>query len=588
MSLRANDPAAVNGEPIPPALETVSFPGRWRTILGPAIVFIVSCSVFWVTTHVITLPPAWRTFEFCQYAEIGRNLSQEQTFDTLLVEPMALAVIDRDRVDKSAKRWPVVNRYPLPCLLIAGLMSLFGPGDTVAAWSNGLAIGLLAALSYALARTWYGPVWAAIVALLFLANPSFYGEFILLGTPDVWFATIFLAQLVVWSRFELGRDAPPRLGWAFCLGLLSGLAYLARFNATMFLAVQVAALLRWRRWRETLVLVMTTAIFTIPPMVYNWHHFHRPWVSVYSSWNLLDDIGAYQVEPWLYYHVPNLTVELANHAEGLARKFATNLLEVVPFRIWSLWRLELLLPLALVSVALGRRNDRVRRFSVWAVGFFVLQLVVFSAMRLELESRDSPHHGRYFFWFAAPALLLSVGTLQRFSQGIRLGRWLAGLIILLQLVGFGRSWSHMVPRHSGGTNLGLASDPIRSLLTQVASKDQVIASNQPQITAWFSHRKSISLPANPTELARLNRDSPTPIDYLFIDVNYNCIDLDQRWAELAEKDLRLGSVWAPELLNDYQYVLSPRLTRPLRYVLLRRRAIPPSDWERSFNRQQSQ
>lgn len=357
MSSQSNDLTAVGEEPVRPSWGTWSSANVLRTALGSVVVFIASCVVFWLSTQVIKLPPAWRTFEFCQYAEIGRNLALDQTYDTRLVEPMALAVIDRDRVGSVAERWPVVNRYPLPCFVIAGLMSLFGPGDMAAAWSNGLAISLLAMLCYAVARAWYGPGWAAVVAILFLANPSFYGEFVLLGTPDVWFAVIFFAQLIVWSRIEPAQSPAerPRLGWALGLGLLSGLAYLARFNATMFLAVQVAALLRWKRWREALVFVVTTALFTLPLMVYNWQHFHRPWVSIYSSWNLLDDIGAYQVEPWLYYRVPRLWAELADHGEGLAKKFATNLFEVVPHRIWSLWRLDLLLPLALLGLALTEK-----------------------------------------------------------------------------------------------------------------------------------------------------------------------------------------------------------------------------------------
>jgi hypothetical protein len=176
--------------------------------------------------------------------------------------------------------------------------------------------------------------------------------------------------------------------------------------------------------------------------------------------------------------------------------------------------------------------------------------------------------------------------LRRLANRMRFGRWLAGVVILLQLAGFGWSWAHMVPRHSEGTNIG--HDPIRLMISQVVAEDQVIASNQPQISAWFCNRRSISLPADPTELERLNRDSPTPADYIFIDNNYNCIDLDPRWSYLAEKDPRLVSAWAPEILRDYQYVLPPKLTRPIRYVMLRRRAIPPGEWERDFNRQHPQ
>ena len=48
-----------------------------RPWLGPLVVFALSCGVFWLGSLAITQPPAWRTFEFCQYAEIGRNLAEE-------------------------------------------------------------------------------------------------------------------------------------------------------------------------------------------------------------------------------------------------------------------------------------------------------------------------------------------------------------------------------------------------------------------------------------------------------------------------------------------------------------------------------
>ena len=553
----------------------------WRSTCGAAVVFGLSCCVFWLTCRVVKLPPTWRTFEFCQYAEIGRNLVVDGRYDTRLVEPMALAFLDRAPRGARAARWPVVNRYPLPGLVVAALMKIWGTSDTAAAWSNGLAISLLAALCYIQARQWYGPRWAAVVGLLFLANPSFYGEFILLGTPDVWFATIFLLVLVLWS----GRDPKTHIrvhpAWALALGLTSGLAYLARFNATLFLMVLGGALLWRRRWREMAIMAMTALLLVSPLFLYNWRRVHSPFVPLYSSWNLLDGIGAYRVEPWLYYRVPNVPAELWAHAAGLARKLATNLLRIVPVRIWKLWRLDLILPLALVAPLFLRRERPAGRFAAWSVGFFALQLVVFSALRLELEDRHSPHHGRYFFWFAAPAVMLGAGMLRRLRRQPRPISWLAPSLVVAQLAFFGSGWRDIARRQSGETNLG--HDPIRRLLTRSVSDDRVIASNQPQITAWFCGLRSISLPADPAELADLNRLSSTPADFLFVDMNFNCIDLDPRWQLLASADPRMACPWEAELLGDYEYVLPPDQTRPLLYVLLRRRGVPPGPLEGRLN-----
>ncbi len=482
--------------------------GTWRGwLLGCLVVFALSWGVFGISAWVIRQPPTWMTFEFCQYAEIGRNLAIDGTFDTRLVEPMALAAIDRDRIGPASGRWPVVNRYPLPCLVVAGLMRVMGPTTLAAACSNGLAIGLLATVTYAAARKWFGSGWASVVAVLFLANPSFYGEFILLGTPDVWFAAIFLLELLAWSSFD-PSEPRTRLAWAAGLGALGGLAYLSRFNASIFLAIQAATLLRFRRWREAVVMTLVALAVASPMLAYNVSHFGRPIVSIYSSWNLLDRIGAYPVEPWLYYRVPDIPRELAAHASGVARKFASNLFTVVPVGIWSLWRLEVVMPLALLGAWFGRRGTSFRRFAGWSVGLFVLQLVLFSGLRLEFLGRDSPHNGRYFFWFAAPALLIAVGTMARLSTARRWVRVLVALAILGQIGLFATTWTSFARWHLSRP-FRLGQDPIRKMLTEVVQGNRLIASNQPQITAWYSGLRSISMPADPTELDRLNRQSPT-------------------------------------------------------------------------------
>jgi Dolichyl-phosphate-mannose-protein mannosyltransferase len=549
-------------------------------VLGSLVVFALSWGMFGITAWVIRMPPDWTTFEFCQYAEIGRNLAVDGTFDTRLVEPMALAMIDRERVTPDRGRWPVVNRYPLPCLVVAGWMKALGPTDLAAACSNGLAISLLAAATYAAARRWFGAGWASVVALLFLANPSFYGEFLLLGTPDVWFAAIFLPLLLAWSSFD-PADPRPRLAWAAGLGVLGGLAYLSRFNAPVFLAIQGAWLLRHRRWREAAVMASTAAAVASPMVAYNWHHFGRPFVSIYSAWNLLDKIGAYRVEPWLYYRVPDLARELATHSAGVGAKFLAYLLIVVTRGVWSLWRLDVLMPAALIGPWFARRGTNYRRFAAWSVGLFALQLVLFSALRLEIGERESPHNGRYFFWFASPSLLIAAGTLRRLSTGRRWVFGLALVAILGQLALFATTWHGMASWHLTVPRPPLGRDPIRLMLGDVAA-GRVVASNQPHISAWFQGLRSISLPADPDELARMNRESPTPADYLFVDMNYNTIELDPNWKRLIADDPRLASPWEPRLLVDYDYVFPPNMTRPISYVLMRRKGVPSSKLEREF------
>lgn len=570
---------------------SASRPDRRGAVAGALIVFAVACGVFAASTHLIQHPPAWLTFEFCQYAEIGRNLAADGRFDTRLVEPMALAYIDEHARPgrNDGARWPVINRYPLPALVVAGLMTALGPTDRAAAWSNGLALAGVAALTYLLARRWYGRGWGVAAAVLIVANPAVFGYFALLGTPDPWFALVFLLELLAWCRV-VGEPRPTRPGEIAAglgLGALAGLAYLARFNAILFLAVQAAVLLARRRVVAVLGAAAGLLVVTAPLLAYNVAHFGRPSVGVYSAWNLLDGVGAFAVEPWLYYRVPDLTAALQAHAAGLARKWARNLFEVVPSRLWTLWDLLLLWPLALLGLvvtpwsrAAAPQQAVARRFLAWGAALFGLQLVVFSALRLEFEPRLSPHHGRYFFWFAPVAVLLAVGLLRRLAATHLLGRAAAVLVVLAQVGLFAPTWWSWIQQNREPTNIG--HDPIRGMLKQVVVPGRVVASNQPQVLAWACGLKAISMPADPGELERLNRASPTPVDYVFLDLNYNCIQLDNRWADVIEPRPGIPPAWEPALLREYDFVFPTDQTRPLHYVLLRRRGLPKSALEQEM------
>ena len=69
--------------------------------------------------------------------------------------------------------------------------------------------------------------------------------------------------------------------------------------------------------------------------------------------------------------------------------------------------------------------------------------------------------------------------------------------------------------------------------------------------AWYSAHAAVSMPADPVELDRLNQHSPTPVDYLFLDLNANWIQLDGRWAALAMLELTPGKpLGRPVILKD--------------------------------------
>ena len=63
-------------------------------------------------------------------------------------------------------------------------------------------------------------------------------------------------------------------------------------------------------------------------------------------------------------------------------------------------------------------------------------------------------------------------------------------------------------------------------------------------------------------------------------MNFNTIQLDPNWQRMTATESRYASPWEQRLLRDYEYVIPPARTRPILYVLMRRKAVPPSEFER--------
>ena len=319
-------------------------------------------------------------------------------------------------------------------------------------------------------------------------------------------------------------------------------------------------------------------VAAISPMIaYNLHHFGRPFVSVYSAWNLVDGTGVLRVEPWLYYRILDPMQLICEHFPAILRKFFVNIAIVVPLRIWTMWYFYLLIPAAVLGFCLFRRSLLGQRLLISAGVCLLLQLLVFSWLRLELVHQTSPHHGRYYFWFAVPALLGAIGLLEGLVRRHRHWRVLVALVVVLQLGIFASTWRSWVLANQCGCNLG--KDPIRQGLANMIEPGQLVASNQPAMLLWYSGLKAISLPAEPSEIGRVNAESRQPIDYIFVDLNFNTIDLDSRWNGLVWWPDQGVSPWVVFLLRDYEYAIPLERTQPLMYALLRRIGVPPSGFE---------
>src|SRR5438128_636449 len=112
-------------------------------LLIPAAAFALSCAVSaWsISRHF----EGGLSHEFCNYAEIGRNLLEGKGLRTRMVYPYTLALLDQRGVPYDGFA-PVLDRFPLQAWLTALSERVFGATDGAVLVLSASLLALTAAL----------------------------------------------------------------------------------------------------------------------------------------------------------------------------------------------------------------------------------------------------------------------------------------------------------------------------------------------------------------------------------------------------------------------------------------------------------
>lgn len=469
------------------------------------------------------------THEFCNYAEIGRNLVEGRGLRTAMVYPYTLALLDERGIGFDGLA-PVLDRFPLHAVLASVALRLGGVGDGSLLALSALLLGLVAGGTALVGLALFGPVEAALAGGLVALNPSFQRAFVLWGQPDFGFAALVLAVTVLVAGGERRG-----LMFAALAGGLAALAWMQRPNLSLWLPVFALWLWRAKDGRRRLAAFAgSAAACALPAMLYYWH-WYGSLTPPTVSWNLAHHVIV-DTPPWLHYRVFTAG-ECLRHSAALARKFQHYLfLQLRDLPTW--WQMLLISPAALIGIWCVWRGEKgapgaedsgepfrapgaedsgesfraAREWTRLNAWMLALQLLAFSFLRFELLGPWVG--GRYYLW-VAPALFL-LAAHAAVVWGRRLGRpaLLPALFAGANAVVFqaGLFAGQGPPAYPGGLH---ASDwPEIVAVGRLSAPGSLVATNLPGQVAWYARRAAVALPVEPGDLLKI--DERHPVDTILV------------------------------------------------------------------------
>ncbi|MBI3549108.1 MAG: hypothetical protein HY078_08730 [Elusimicrobia bacterium] len=506
------------------------------------------------------------TWEFCQYAEIGRNLLQGKGYRTAAVTPYALAYMDEKGIPFDARHpAPVLDRFMLQSALTAAIERLCGTDDAAVAALSAILLAACAAVTVLLGSAFLTPAEGAAAGALLALNPSFQRGFVLWGLPDFGFLLAAVSAAALLS-FEPGPTKRESALWGAAGGAAAGLAWLARSNLILWLP-----LFAWALWRfparhkahRAAAFVAALALVSAPGWIYNLRWFggiNPPTLA----WNLAH-LTVSKTQPWLSYRVTTVSEVLNGHLGALLAKFWRNLFLYIA-DMPGLWQLPLAMPFALAGgwtlLRPGSTAPPAPAAARWArlcVAMLALQILAFSLLRHEVLGARV--RGRYLIWFAPMALLLAARGAAHLGR-----RWMSERAAVAALFAANAALFATFLLAPQGTPM----HPEKKAVSQwyefqvvaALEREGLIVSNIPTQVAWYSRKPAVALPATPEELKQIAANHKVagvlicrlPVGELHALPAWReylqpreqtlqaLVDMDRRWKELGfEVDRHLGT-----------------------------------------------
>lgn len=471
------------------------------------------------------------------YASMGRNINEGRGFTSRYITPLSLAHF--------GEPYPNLWRAPLWPLFLAAVFRFFGTSDTAAAAAGAFfyfaAIIPLFLLSKEISasRELAGETAGTITCLLYIFSPMalFYS---ISGMTE----SMALFFLVLWVLL-LYKARGDRYHFFLITGLVSGLFYLVRYNAIIFLPLSLLYL--W--WSGKL---KTNGSAKLAAYLGGWLLAVSPWLlrnymltgnpffslqayepamftSTYPGYTLYMLPEIINVKTFLLEHPREILIKIR---EGLGA-FRKGMLDPA-FTGTAPFMAALFLP--------GLLSPKSRKLKVFIVSCFFAQLAALLLIH---------YIPRLFFIFLPFYLLFAVGLLGyilSFLKNPVLRNAALVAVVTAALL------TNLPPWHEGNTRQNWTHDYAKAIqdVSRQVSENSVIISNDGHILSWYADRLALKMPVTLEQVTDLEKMAPVEGIWLSDRFRWgNTPEADQQWLEIMrEKPLELGNFYLFSAYED--------------------------------------
>lgn len=472
-------------------------------------ILLLAAAAVWYSYYSFTFV-ALAHNDAMDYASMARNVARGEGFISSYITPLGLAHKGLPHPDLwRAPAWPA---------LLAVFIKILGATDQAVALASGFFYLAAVPFIFLMARYWFGNVTAAAAALIYIFSPQNL-DFSISGLTEP--LALFMMVLVTYMLTMPGFKKP----WGdMALGVVTGLFYLSRYNALLFVPV-IGLYWAWIR-RPTGIKAAarySAALFlTILPWMWrNYSLMGSPLFSLqkYEPVMFTDTYPGYS----LYMMLKKVDVIqfLLSHRMEIWRKIQDNWHEFVSHLFDPSFTGVSVFLFALFSLALVIPfNERQKGVRPFILTCFFLQLAALMVIH---------YIPRLFFMFMPFYVIYGAAAVVRVLSGITRNRCLAaGMLFALGVFFVYNNFPDWQRPNVQEPLIKTYAASIRGVMLG-AAREELVLSNDGHIIAWYGDRYAAKLPYSVDMLNEVEKLAPVKMIYLSGRMSWNLPEADESW-----------------------------------------------------------
>lgn len=457
-------------------------------------VFGLLAAAVWLANFSLR-PDFFSSDDAAVYADLARNILTGHGLVSNTLYPVFLV-----KMSPPLTIWPSLYPPFYPLILALGFL-IFGASENSSAFVNGFFFLATIPFIYLLATKLFNKGVALLSLTWYVFNPSVLA-FSVSGMTESLFA--FLITSSAYLLFSVKNI------FLFFVGLLIGFSYLTRLPGILLLPLAIGFLL-FKKEKQIKGIIYVLIGFALPVIIANQWSPSTIWSnqSIQNS-NIWDVLAVDSVFPsvGIYSVMEPITLDLLlTHLDLLLKKIIFNIYHFWQGLFTSTTPTVVVLYLLSFFLPLPKKSRRFRIFTlVILITFITFHLITIFDFR-------------YILPLLPLILILSSAVFLAFLEKFASRRLLFSVFIFTVLfivvpiftsTGYGTSIQRSLAHPRKPTVLYL----LAQIVSENTPPNAVIATDRPAHISWYTNRKSVLLPLQPTDLAKI--EGKLPIDALFL------------------------------------------------------------------------